>query len=584
MSETLAKPVPALAEIEAAAAAQESRSRAIDMAIRALGAGNDAPLVLQLVAEGLEEDGRAWDAAGLAQKAARLAPDDFSAWLRLGRLQRKIRQWRDARESAERAVAIDPSSVDARMLYAAALFDLSDFDEAKREAEEAARLRPEAAEPLATLARVNVRLSKFEEARDFAQRALALEPHHAGAGIALASADFAQGHPGRAAERCRTLLQRLEIPDQARAEILSVLGDSMDALLRHQDAFAFYQASNHLMEKAAGQSGSENSRRAVDHAGMIENYFRGASLAQWRERPGGDRANFGVAGHAFLVGFPRSGTTLLESALDRHPSIVALAETDALRMCAGDLMADEDALGRLVRLDEKAIRECRSIYWNRAAALLDEPIHGKTIVDKLPIGTVALPVISKLFPEARIIFALRDPRDVVFSCFRRLFGANEVMYELLTLERAANYYDQVMRLADLCGRRLPLEVLTVRNEDVVSDFDGELGRTLNFLELEFDPVVRDFAARGSLARTPSAAQLAQGLNDRGIGAWKRYARWMRPILPILEPWVRRYGYAPTDPALLPAAASPELISIRAAVGGSIGAGRWREAFSAVDDA
>ena len=98
---------------------------------------------------------------------------------------------------------------------------------------------------------------------------------------------------------------------------------------------------------------------------------------------------------------------------------------------------------------------------------------GKVFIDKLPLNTIKLPLIAKLFPKARILFALRDPRDVVLSCFRRSFRVNASMYEFVSLERAAAFYDAVMTLGALCRERLPLEVLDTRYEDLVGDFDAQ---------------------------------------------------------------------------------------------------------------
>jgi len=154
-----------------------------------------------------------------------------------------------------------------------------------------------------------------------------------------------------------------------------------------------------------------------------------------------------------------------------------------------------------------------------------------------------LPLIARLFPDARILFALRDPRDVVFSCFRRRFRINAGMFEFLTLDGAARYYDAVMRMAVACRGVLPLAVHAVRHEAVVADFEGELGRALDFLGAPWNPDVRNFAALARTStRTLSAPQVARGLNADGVAQWRRYQAQLAPIAPILEPWVARFGY------------------------------------------
>ncbi len=177
------------------------------------------------------------------------------------------------------------------------------------------------------------------------------------------------------------------------------------------------------------------------------------------------------------------------------------------------------------------------------AASLGENLAGRIVVDKLPLHTANLPLIAKLFPKAAILFALRDPRDVVFSCFRRLFRINAAMYEFLTLEGAAHFYDQVMTIAEICRARAPLRLMEVRHEQVVADFDAQIGEVLAFIGADWDPGVRGFAERARAAlRTPSDPQVARGLNAQGVGQWRRYQTELEPIRTILAPWVSRFGY------------------------------------------
>jgi hypothetical protein len=161
----------------------------------------------------------------------------------------------------------------------------------------------------------------------------------------------------------------------------------------------------------------------------------------------------------------------------------------------------------------------------------------------MPINTTLLPLIAALFPEAKVLFALRDPRDVVLSCFRRAFIANAVSFHLLDLEAAARFYDQVMGFAVLCRDRLPLEVCDVRYERLVADLAGETRRLCAFLGLDWTPALLDFAetARRRVILTPSAAQVRRGLFS-GEGQWRAYRGEMIGALAILAPWAERFGY------------------------------------------
>jgi hypothetical protein len=155
-----------------------------------------------------------------------------------------------------------------------------------------------------------------------------------------------------------------------------------------------------------------------------------------------------------------------------------------------------------------------------------------------------LALIARLFPGAAIVFALRDPRDVVLSCFRRLFVVNPYTFEFLALDRTARFYDATMRHALLAREKLPLRFHDLRNEDLVADFDGRVRALCDFLEAEFDPAMARFAERSKSrgVATPSAIQIARGLSSDGIGQWRRYEAELEAVLPLLAPWVRHFGY------------------------------------------
>jgi hypothetical protein len=172
-------------------------------------------------------------------------------------------------------------------------------------------------------------------------------------------------------------------------------------------------------------------------------------------------------------------------------------------------------------------------------------LAGKVFVDKYPLNTLKLPLIARLFPDAKIIFAVRDPRDVVLSCFRRQFRMSAPMYEMLTLKDTADYYNAVMHLADRCFKLTGMSVLEVRHEDLVADFRGQMDAVCRYLGLQWTSVMADFAERAKARpqATPSTAQLSRGLNRRTVQHWRRYEAQLQPVLSTLSYWVERLGYS-----------------------------------------
>jgi len=199
---------------------------------------------------------------------------------------------------------------------------------------------------------------------------------------------------------------------------------------------------------------------------------------------------------------------------------------------------------KLATLDEGEAATYRNSYWRRVADYGHHDLRGKLFVDKLPFHTVKLPLIAALFPDAKILFALRDPRDVLISCVRARFRINPYMIELLRLEDAARFYSSVMRLAELYRQALPLTIYDVRHENLVADFEGECRGICNFLGIDRSTAMRDFAGRQKVraVATPSAKQLSRGLSNAGVGRWRHYAEQLTPALPMLSPWLKTFGY------------------------------------------
>ncbi len=535
-----------IARIEQAARGAD-RGVAINLAVEALRRGVRHPLVWTLVAEGLEGQGRLPEALNLLQRATALAPDDARVWFGLGRVLFSLDRREEAGVALDRGLTLSPDDYRGRIDAGTLRLRLGELEAASGHFQRAAKIAPEAAEPLSALAVVAGLAGDSAAARGAATRALALAPALISAQIAIARADSLDGEPARAAQRLTRLLVRTDLADAQRIDIHDLRADCLDTLDRPAEAFADYAARNDVLRRVHAPSvAAAGQARQGDRARRLADWFEATPAAAWAS-PGltgvdavGARA---TCQHVFLIGFPRSGTTLLEKALSSHPDIVSLEEVDVLGAVGNPLLATEAGLDRLIHMTAPEADALRERYWGGVGEAMDAPIGGRIFIDKLPLHTPSLPLIARLFPDARILFALRDPRDVVFSCFRRRFRINAAMFEFLTLEGAARYYDAVMHMAAACRGVLPLAVHAVRHETVVADFEGELGRALDFIGAPWSPDVRNFAALARTStRTPSAPQVARGLNADGVAQWRHYQAQLVPIAPILEPWAARFGY------------------------------------------
>jgi hypothetical protein len=250
------------------------------------------------------------------------------------------------------------------------------------------------------------------------------------------------------------------------------------------------------------------------------------------------------AGLVFILGFPRSGTTLLAQVLATAPDVLVFEERPLLVKAIADFVDSPNGAQKLAAARASDLAPYAADFWRQARAEADP--RGKLVIEQTAFNTVYLPVIARLFPDAKIVFAVRDPRDVVFSCFRRQFAPSRFTLEFRTLESTAGFYDATMRLADLCRPELGARMFDIRNEDLIADFDSQSRRLCEFTGVSWREEMRHFevAAEGRALTTRSAQQIRRGLVKDGVGVWRRYAAQMAPVLPILAPWVERFGYPP----------------------------------------
>lgn len=242
----------------------------------------------------------------------------------------------------------------------------------------------------------------------------------------------------------------------------------------------------------------------------------------------------------FLIGFPRSGTTLLDQILDSHPAIQTLEEKPLILTLSNEY----ENLAAETAPDREARRRMQARYFDLVAEHLAlKP--GMTLVDKFPLNIIRVPLIVRIFPKARFILALRHPLDVCLSCFMHPFGPNEAMLNFAHLDTTAQLYRHAMRLWLRVERELGLTAHRIRYEDLVRNFDAEVQGLLAFLGLPWDERVRDFARhaaeRGKI-NTPSYHQVTRPLNRDAVYRWKRYAKQLAPIVPVLAPFIREYAY------------------------------------------
>jgi tetratricopeptide (TPR) repeat protein len=529
---------------EALRVAKGSLAKGAALARAAKADGLSNPALHHLIAIDLKETGQPETAIAELGLGLHLAPDDSRMITLVGFCLMDLDRRQEAAQVFQTALKLDPRSPRAAYGYGWVAERLGALDAAESAFQRAADLDPHYADALAGLSGLAVRRREWDRARALAQRAIEADARQTDALMNLVRADIGQKDYAVADWRLQTIIDLPHLKPLARANAKIMRGDALDGARCYPQAFAAYEAGKaDLKALFAPVYDAPGAHGATDAVRQILAEFEATPVAAWKAS--GYLPQTDTRGHAFLMGFPRSGTTLLEQVLSTHPDIVTLEERPVMLDAELEFLTQEGGVTRLAGVAGVLLEPFRRSYWRKVREFGVEP-QGKVFVDKHPLNTFRLPLICKVFPEPNVIFALRDPRDVVLSCFRRSFNMNATMYAFNTLEGAARHYDAVMTAGEVYRRDLSMNVHVVRYEDVVLDFEGT-GRALcDFLGVEWTDELRNFAetAKAKRIATPSSTQVGRGLYDEGMGQWRNYDFALEPVMPILAPWIEKFGYEP----------------------------------------
>ena len=530
------------------------------------------------------------DAEQALTTARTLAPDDCEVHYNLGLLQIQQRRWMAARDSLLEAVRLSPPFIDARLQAAHACHVCGDNDGQQAMLAGVAEWPGQAAEQALMLAamlsgqgdldgalhslaqaqlpaddsaaaimqlRISAqrvvlyeRSNRLEQARRELQKIplaafepLPAEAHlarvdgwNAHAVLAMRDADYESA----AALYRRTLSLELDDPHRAAAAFgLAAAGDRQgrctEALRALRDA--------HAAQLRIAQDVVPELMPAHTHPlAMTDIRIDRATYQTWKPLPALPDTRQPV----FVVGFPRSGTTLLEQMLDAHPDFHSMDEHAFIHELSEAMdLAGQHYPDGLTDLTADEAGQLRAIYFRRVRQIVPE-LGARRLVDKNPLNMLCLPMIMRLFPHSPIILCLRHPCDVLLSCYMQSFRSPAFMVLCSSLQRLAEGYVQAFEQWQHHVEVFAPQLLEWRYESVVSHFEDNLAALGAFLDIEDATPMARFSAHARGKRfisTPSYAQVTHGVSNRAVGRWHAYREQFEPVLPILRPLMQRLGYA-----------------------------------------
>jgi tetratricopeptide (TPR) repeat protein len=499
-------------------------------------------------------------AIALLRDVVRVDARDFESWGNLGISLLATGEAAAAASALGQALRLKPQHSSFREKWAEAAAQAGTAGEELSKLYDAADGDPGA---LLTAARLEDLEGRPDRAVEALQRALQGEPGNEAALVALGDleeranridaleatiAQLEQHVPSsqklpllraRAAYRRGDMESALELAQRAPANVdpatrAQVIGQANDRLGNYEVAFDSFDQMNGIDALATENAAAKAAEYLATFKERRTDVLTPDWVDRWADAPPPDREP------AFLVGFPRSGTTLLDTLLMNDTTIAVSEENPMLTNLSRRIGAFE----RIADLGPDDVESLRQAYFDEAESYVPDSA-GRLLLDKFPFALGAGPLIYRLFPTARIIFLSRHPCDVVLSCFMNRFQPTDIGSTFLTLEGTARLYDAMMELWTRSRDLLPLTVLDVKYEALVEEPKPQMQRVAAFLGIAWsDKLVdnRPAAKSRGFIKTPSYSQVAEPIYRRAVERWRNYSDHMRPAIAILQPWIARLGY------------------------------------------
>jgi len=548
----------------------------------------DVPAWWNNLGEACRQAGDVATAERALSKAKSLAPGDADVHYNLGLLYIQQQRWSLARGVLLDAVRLAPRSIEARLEAAHACHVCGDLEgeEALLEGADAWPPQPASqalvlASILSVLGRLEIALKVLAQARlpdgpaaeairlritaqrvalyernnliDQARRELQQAPLGAvdalGAGALDARVDVWRAHAvmamreGRPADAAALYQRVLDVAGDTELVSSAAFGlaSAYDRQAHYREAWNALEVAHAAQMEIARQAAPELSTAKGQPLPMVTRSVDAQAYATWKLVAGPSMSQSPV----FVIGFPRSGTTLLEQMLDAHPDFRSMDERGYVYQLIERMEhAGQRYPADLANLTQQEADQLRAVYGRLVGHTLPD-LGARRLVDKNPLNMLCLPMILRLFPDACIVLCIRHPCDVLLSCSMQAFRSPAFRTMCSSLPRLARGYTEAF---EQCCRHIEVfkpRVLEWRYESVVADPGAAVANLGDFLEVMDASAMMDFAGnarRKQFIATPSYAQVTQPVSPAAVGRWEHYRKQFEPVLPLLRPWLERLGY------------------------------------------
>ena len=338
------------------------------------------------------------------------------------------------------------------------------------------------------------------------------------------------------------ILKDLDLEEKYFHQIVTkhgVLAKSYDKIEKYDQAYHHFKMNNNLVNKYYGKGIEE--KNFIKYINKRIEFFRNFNANKWSSHSGDSQFTDPI----FLIGFPRSGTTLLDTILRTNKSVEVIEEKPILKnfLINVEKKTNND-LSQLANLDQEFIKRMQNFYFNERKKYQKNK-NSKVVIDKMPLNIIHIGEILRFFPGAKFIFALRNPYDCVLSCFMQQFELNPAMKNFLSIDSSAILYDLVMQLWRMYKKIFTINCHFIKYENTVLNFEKTTKNIYKYLDLDWSEETKDFykTGKGRLdISTPSYDQVTNPLYSKSVNRWKNYEKEFEGVRDLLDIWVNEFDY------------------------------------------
>jgi len=487
----------------------------------------------------LQELGRFHEAEASYSQAITLMPDLVDAHYNLGIILQELGRFDEAEASYSQAITLKPDLVDAHYNLGITLQELGKWHEAEASYAQTIALKPEYVEAYLNLCEVLEKTNKVDAALSVIKNTNIKIFEKEANFLFLKALIYFRQENYEIAERLIIKIKKDELSVKRKAPFLKLKAELYHYKTNYSAAFKVFKEINEIVKDSPEYKKQESEkffsqqREKVFQIEQLQEKFSYKTVIQatWLQP-------------TFLIGFPRSGTTLLDTILRTHSNIDVLEELPMLKKMTNSL-GNLPNISMTEQIGQRAAEIASGVYLEELKKHI-EVGKKQIVIDKLPLNILQLPLINQIFPNAKFVMALRHPLDCVLSCWMQNFKLNPAMANMVDLERIADFFCTAMQILKYSQKRYSLDIHRIRYEDLVFDFEENVSNLLTFLNLKWEKELINYQktalSRGRII-TPSYSQVVKPIYTTASYRWKYYEEYLEPYKLRLAPWIQEYGYS-----------------------------------------